>query len=312
MSQYDTDQEVSEENSNPSEIVALKTELSKIVKQLENFQPEKTKKVGRPKINPEITNSFSTPLSCVLTSLCTLTQKVINRLETIEHSNHQLNIKLEAVESVVLVNPQSNSTPAEPHSCATVVSGPNSEPPKSIELIQHKFDKFEQDTLDTTIRLDGKCILDILKKNPNTSNNKQHPNLQQAILQTINSVEDQILKRNDIVGVSVVGTERKHLKIKLHDKKIKNTILKTFRNKKPTDIYINQYLTKDRSVNLYKLKQLKKTNSVITSVYTYSGNICCKLASSPDKYHYINSAIQLDHFIREHKLQEVENAPQTQ
>ena len=63
---------------------------------------------------------------------------------------------------------------------------------------------------------------------------------------------------------------------------------------RPTNIYINEYLTQKRSALLYKLRVIKKDNSAIGSVYIRNGSIYYKLHSDKNKQYIVNEESVLD------------------
>ena len=75
---------------------------------------------------------------------------------------------------------------------------------------------------------------------------------------------------------------------------MKSSIIQGARLNRPTNIYINKYLTQKRSALLYKLRVIKKNNHAIGSVYTRNGSIYYKLHSDKNKQYIVNEESDLD------------------
>ena len=74
---------------------------------------------------------------------------------------------------------------------------------------------------------------------------------------------------------------------------MKSSILQGARLNHPTNIYINEYLTRKRSALLYKLRVIKKDNPAIGSAYTRNGSIYYKLHSDKNKQYIVNEESDL-------------------
>ena len=86
------------------------------------------------------------------------------------------------------------------------------------------------------------------------------------------------------------------LSAKLRSTDEKMDILKTFKKDKPNNLYVCEYLTKNRNEILFKLRKMKSCNvEVIKSVYIFGGNVCVKLVNS-NKFHIVNNMKALKNF----------------
>ena len=74
---------------------------------------------------------------------------------------------------------------------------------------------------------------------------------------------------------------------------MKSSIIQGARLNRPTNIYINEYMTQKRSALLYKLRVIKKNNPAIGSVYTRNGSIYYKLHSDKNKQYILNEESDL-------------------
>ena len=104
----------------------------------------------------------------------------------------------------------------------------------------------------------------------------------------------QTFGENDITELSIVGRARKHLKVVLASANMKSSIIQGARLNRPTNIYINEYMTQKRLALLYKLRVIKKDNPAIGSVYTRNGSIYYKLHYDKNKQYIVNEESDLD------------------
>lgn len=302
MTNYDSD----DSTSSVTQSSSLQSELKKIVetvKQLDKFKPELKRKVGRPASKPAVPSTPKKTESTVpdiLFKICSLTQKVLDRFTELEQENNSLRSRVDNLESA------SGEGTLEAHSSdstfASVVAGKKIPTGKAINQIDTRLDQVEQSSLTTTIKLDGELIAEKIEKF-SKEKTKNYSELNNFVVDQINRVSPDILEEEEVVSVAIFGKEKKHLKVKLGENLTKIKILKTFKEKKPTNFYISQYLTKNRALSLYRLKKIKQNNSNIESAYCYSGNICCRLTESNQVF-YLNSSSSIDNFISEHNLNE--------
>ena len=68
----------------------------------------------------------------------------------------------------------------------------------------------------------------------------------------------------------------------------KNDLLYVARTIKPDNLFLNEYLTRGRSNLAHKLRQLKRNNSNIKTVFTRDSNVICKVEGRHE-YEIINS-----------------------
>ena len=309
-----------------SDIDILQSELDDIIKQLDNFRPEPKRKVGRPKNNPTAPStetsvtSSNTPsntgdnltLTPVLSNICSLTQKIITHLAALDKDNKELKSKLLATDQQHVPRTSQNTSgdnlPKEGISYATIAAGPRVTNRKEINDIDARLDKIEQESLNATLKLDGDVIKGRLAET-STTEESQHKDLTRLLVADINKTAPGILTHSNITNINIIGKQKKHIKLKLDSSETKLQLMKIFKEKKPDNFFISQYLTKNRTRSFYRLKNIKKANNNISSVYCYSGNICCKLSSIKNHIFYLNSQEQIDKFLQEHDLKEIPNGP---
>jgi len=117
--------------------------------------------------------------------------------------------------------------------------------------------------------------------------------LKSSLVQAINDVQEDSITEENIKSVTIVGKERKHLKVELSKGKI--SLIKSIKSAKPANLFVNDYLTKSRSHLLYRLRSLRREHaSKFDSVYVYSGSVCCRLVNDRSKIIYINNSATLD------------------
>lgn len=309
MSDCDSDADsvhgVNQESQHSNSLEADLASITKLVEQLDQFKPELKKKVGRPKSQPEKNTNplpYDISVPSILNSICSLGHNILKHLNSIKKENNTLRSRLDILESKS-EHPSPNPDPeTSVHSYAAVVAGKHLSAPKAINEIDTRLDQIEQKSLDTTIKLDGDFITTkIASYNNNETGN--HSVLTRLVVGEINNIVPNILTEKEVVSVSVVGRERKHFKVKLTENLAKIKILKSFKEKKPLHFYISQYLTKNRSFALYRLKKLKKNNEDIDSAYCYGGSVCCKLSGGDQRF-TLNNSVAIDKFVSRHNLNE--------
>ena len=74
--------------------------------------------------------------------------------------------------------------------------------------------------------------------------------IKSAVTSEIGSFIPQTFAENDISELSIVGHARKHLKVVFASTNMKSSILQGPRLNRPTNVYINEYLTETFSFSL--------------------------------------------------------------
>lgn len=301
---YDSDASSSEVEED-----ILQTELSKIsdiVKQLDNFTPiPKKNKVGRPKLNPTPPKPDESPVSRTLRDICALVQNIIKRLNSVQKENDHLKNRITTLEQVSPnSNTADNNTPTTlPRTTfASVVANANIPANRTINNFDTRLDQIEQDSYSATLKLDGDLIKDKIRK-LNEEETKDYIQFNKSIVREVNKIQSGLLKEEEVDYITIIGKEKKHLKVKLKSSATKINILRTLKENKPDNFYGSQYLTKNRAWCLFKLKSIKKHNTNISTVYSYKGSVCSKLVEG-DKTFHLNTLSAIDEFIKDHKLNE--------
>jgi len=282
----------------------LKSELHsiiEIVKQLDDFKPEVRRRPGRPKANPETPSTKQQSLSTPLFSLCNLTNKILCKLEKVQEENTHLKTLVESLQLTVGISEPYLAVEEELQgsnirSYASVTKTTT----KSISKIDSRLDQIEQDSLSTTLRLGGDFISNKIN-NFNKEATKNHQSFNKSVITDINKISQNLLAEEDVDYITIVGKEKKHLKVKLTSSDSKINILKSFKSRKPKDFFASQYLSKSRAWALFKLKKIKTLNPQLKSVYCYSGSICCQLVDS-DKIFHLNNSLSINQFISDNNL----------
>lgn len=286
--------------SQASAIDSLQSELKEITKQLQNFSPEKKKnKVGRPAKQKTPASQKSDSLH----NLCTLVGRIVTQLDNVLTENKDLKTRLDRIEASDCGQVDDNGTGrgvTVNNSYASITANNSVPVSGAIHQFDTRIDIIDQESLSTTLKLDGSLIKNKIEAYANDTE-KDRSKFNQTVIQTVNLVQPGLLVQEDVASINIVGRENKHIKVKLtsHEKKI--TLLKTFKLLKPTDFYISQYLTRNRSYSLFKLKNLKRNSDKVERVYSYNGSICCKLLNN-NKIFHLNNPELIDNFITKHKL----------
>ena len=152
----------------------------------------------------------------------------------------------------------------------------------TVQKLEVKIDQVEQDALSKTIMVQGVSIDSLLESNLQDMKYNMS-GIKSVIRSEIDSFITQTFAENDITELSIVGRARKYQKVVLASTNMKSSILQGARLNRPTNIYINEYMTQNRSALLYKLRVVKKDNPAIGSVCTRNGSIYYKLHSDKNK-----------------------------
>lgn len=293
-------------------LAAALHEITDIVKQLDSFIPHETKKkVGRPaKQQPPKSKSpnKNTSEPSPLHSICSFLRKIVNELGEVKEENLRLRARVELLEDSNSGGTKNlTDTSTSEHIKHIPSYSDKVTSTTSPAHIASRIDQLEQDSLSTTIKLDGELIRQKIDRFK-TITTDNHPQLCQTVIEEINKVTPDIIKREDIVQVGIIGRERRHLKLKLINADIKVKLLRTFRTKTPENFYISQYLTKTRAHVLYQVKKLKKSNLKLASAYSYNGNICCKIEGN-DRVHQVNDLDALSKLSKLHGLHDESGPP---
>ena len=218
--------------------------------------------------------------------LLDLLKKINNLNKRILHNYEILNSKynkLEAEFSNKLSPNITNSTSLSQHTVDHPQSTPSDNPPiitndihEHDNTIKLRIDALEQNVNNNIILCNGSFIDGI-----------GEDVLTDKIKEKITDLVPEIIPR-DIVNASYLGANKKLAKIVCVSANVKNTILRTIKKKKPNDIYFNEFLTRHRHNLFYQLRQLRKENREIKSVYTRNGSVYYKLQLN-DQYHKVSS-----------------------
>lgn len=295
--------------------------IKKTYSSLKNFVPEKKKGPGRPTRKPRCINSSSQPtpstldsppskkeesINGLLESILQFNEDLLTRVEKLESDNGSLrsqlrelasispssrnltnNLRLESSEQSVIPEHSGSITIPPPRpTFAEIVAAP-------INVIEGKLDRLEQDSLSSTLKIDGPACQEIVSD----FINKKILDLKSAVKNKLNSFGQEIIKENCIEEISILGKERKHLKVRVSKVEDAIGVIKLVKSKKPTNLFISNYLTKNRANLLYKIRNLKRENSNIESGYIYKGNIFCKIVNK-QRASLINSLSDLNDLVQ--------------
>ena len=142
--------------------------------------------------------------------------------------------------------------------------------------LQSKIDELEQRGYSDVVLVSGAFITSL------SSGGDSSPKPQ--IIDALVSSTNNIVTRDDVVDVKLIGKNKSALKVVCKSSKIRNSLLSYARQQKPKDIYISEFLTQLRSKIFYEARLLRRQfSSKISSIYTRNGNIFYKLTGS-DRY----------------------------
>ena len=148
-----------------------------------------------------------------------------------------------------------------------------------------KIDNLEQQSHSKVVICSGKAVENIIDKSNNTN---VKSNIVKLITDKVINIES-----DDLSRVSLIGKDKKKLKVICSNESIKKSIISEARNKKPEGTFVTEFLTKRRNQLFYKARQIKRSNPGIkTSAYTRFGNIFFKFYDT-GRYYHINSESDL-------------------
>ena len=286
-----------EEDIRLSTLQAESDHLTATIQKLKNFKPELKNRVGRPrKTNHQQPNSSSTTslkpgtksdispdIIELFESIASFTSKILKKIELIEKNSFNPSSKTDNFNPVnSLITGQSSFTGAPLFS--EIVS-------KGLPHLEDKLDQIEQDSLKNCIKIEGEACTELLNK----IERKERVDLKLEVSEVVKKVVPQ-LEPEAVESVTIAGKTKKHFKIKTNSFNNKISIIKFFKENKPRNLFVNEYVTKKRSLLLYQLKELKKNNSRIKAVYIFGGNVCAKINDNP-RYFIINTPAFLEKFV---------------
>jgi len=265
--------------------------ISKTVNRLDKFQPETTAegkiilKKGRMK-----KTDFS-DIASSLVEICKQNKRIIERLSILQAESSIVRQRLEAGPSTgsPSSDPSGESNPNQS------ITNPGAAPQiteKQATSIDSRLDQVEQNSLREYSKVDGEVVQEIIKK---FDAQKKKTPFKTLFISTVNQLIPDAIAEENIDSVIIAGREKKHLKVKFSSHTEKLRIIRRVKSVKPMNFFISDYLTRNRSVLFYRLRNLSKQCDKIQSVYVYGGNICSRVQNNP-KIFYINSAFNLDHF----------------
>ena len=159
-------------------------------------------------------------------------------------------------------------------------------PPLQMSIVTKRIDVLEQEAISCFVLLQGprieKLITDSSSQNSDTrevSTGATVSSIKQSTLNFISSLTGKDSSLYNINNVSVYGKNRKSLQIKCSTRENRNEFIIDVKRKRPAEVFASEFLTKNRSELLYKLRLLKRRFSPqkISAVYTRNGIIMYKL-----------------------------------
>ena len=202
-------------------------------------------------------------------------------LETIVECLHKINDQnkklLNFVE--VLADKVEKKTSAEitttPQSESTITSEQNS----VLEGVNNRLEKIEQNLNSNTLICRGPTVEKlVVESTAGESTNLER--LKGKVCEAVCGDEVTAIDVKDL-QVSIYGRDRKSLRLSCTNPASKIHLLKQARKKKPTGIFVNEFLTNSRLKIYRNLRQLKSLHpDKIKTVFTRNGNIFYSLSDS--------------------------------
>ena len=164
-----------------------------------------------------------------------------------------------------------------PHIVVSNLSNSNvSHKDKDIEILkedfQLKIDNLEQQNYSKVIALSGESLSSI---------SSDVTDYKLKVVDLIFEKTNNVIKREDIENITVIGRDRKLCKCFCRTLKVKQDILTYARRHKPEGIFFSEFLTSYRNKLYFEARQLKmKFPQKILTVYIRQGNIYYKVIGS--------------------------------
>lgn len=162
----------------------------------------------------------------------------------------------------------------------------------SVELkdINLRIDSLEQESLNSILVLRGPAIDKLVEPVDGEPAAGEQAHGEPRIIPAPSNIKEKTyhllrstvadLSKEEISTVIIQGKNSKHLKVTCTTQNSKVFLLSTLKRLKPQGIFANEYLTKQRSLLLYKLRCLKKRFPQVRSVYSRSGVVCYRLSDN--------------------------------
>ena len=171
----------------------------------------------------------------------------------------------------------------ERNSVGTVTNTPNEEAPKTVlEGVSKSLEKIENNLNSNILFCRGPTVESLIADNTNETT---PPNLERLKGKVCRAAFGDEVTGVDIsnVNISLLGRERKFIKLDCRIPSSKLHLLKQARKNKPQCIYVSEFLMKTKLTIFYNLRQLKKQYPTkIKSVFAKGGNIFYKLQNSSE------------------------------
>lgn len=237
-----------------------------------------------------------------------LNSKIIDQMEKLTTENSELRRKIDQIPppsyaAVVSKGSAtgsvcSRSSPISRLPIRTVTPPPpQNYQPEIIVKMTSKLDQLEQNSLCNDLSLQGTNVDEMLAglrptdapAEPNEEDNgRQRRHLPAAALReaVCNLLQPTVphISTDQLPNITVHGREKKHIKVTCLSRDVKINVLTSFKRSKPSNLYVNEYLTKNRASLLYRLRNLKKNHNSICSVFSRNGLICYKLHGSDQTF----------------------------
>ena len=192
------------------------------------------------------------------------------------------------VESSQVTNPENNGL-------SEVQVGDPSNTQSSIDSVNERLEKIEQNININTLICRGPVVEDLIK----TTTSGETPNLERLKGEICTTACGESVTGIDIshMQVSLFGKEKKCIKINCPSLVSKLHILKQTRSRKPEGFYVSEFLTTTKLKIFHNLRALKKQYpQKINSVFTRGGNILYTLRDS-NRVHQVSSLSDLTDII---------------
>ena len=165
----------------------------------------------------------------------------------------------------------------------STTTSPNEESPKTeLNSVTERLEKIENNLNCNILFCRGPAVESLISDNASETTT---PNLERLKGEVCRAVcGDQVTGVDiDSVNISLLGRERKFIKLDCRNPSSKIHLLKQARRNKPQGIFVTEFLTKTKLSIFYNLRQLKRQYpGKIKSAFSKGGNIYYKLENSTE------------------------------
>lgn len=269
-------------SDNDEEMNDIEEEMKKVNQVatfLKNYTPKKKRaQRSNNKVNKNINDvkldedDLITKVIKCLEDVCNISNKVISAVKDLQKKAGSNKKELAQVKESVNVQLEIPRVNIVPDSSVVPATG-------NIPKMMDRLESLEQESLANVVSCNGEEVTAVIDDGGDETDSNVLT-LKTRFRNKLKDVCNLSVPETDIISVTVRGNTVRHLKVEFASKSSKLDVIRAVRNLKPNNFFISDYLTRTRSNLYYRIRQLKKTNAALTSVFSRNGIIMCKFDGS--------------------------------